>query len=79
MPFAAIVVPRGLFEMFSNSVLGGAPWAYGWMEVLPGPFPKILVVYAIALFEEFALRGYLQGTLERHFSLKRSIFLTALL
>ena len=46
---------------------------------IPHPLPSVLIVYAIAFFEEFALRGYLQSTLERHFSLKRAIFVTGIL
>jgi membrane protease YdiL (CAAX protease family) len=79
LPLVPILLPRIAFEMLGNSHLGGREWAYGVFELLPGPFPGILLVYAIALFEEFALRGYLQNTLEKHFSLKRSIFLTGIL
>jgi membrane protease YdiL (CAAX protease family) len=59
--------------------LGGPDSAYGAFELLPALTPQILLVYVIALFEELALRGFLQGTLEKHLSLKRSIFLTGLL
>jgi membrane protease YdiL (CAAX protease family) len=78
IPLAVALLPRLVFEIMSKISIVVTP--FDWSEILiPRPFPSILVVYVIALLEEFVLRGYLQTTLEKHFSLKRSIFLTALL
>jgi membrane protease YdiL (CAAX protease family) len=77
----AIPLAGGLLPRF---VLGVAFKPYlmpsEWPELfIPHPLPSVLAVYVIAFFEEFAVRGYLQTLLERHFSLNRSIFLTGLL
>ncbi|HUJ33513.1 MAG TPA: CPBP family glutamic-type intramembrane protease [Candidatus Acidoferrum sp.] len=78
LPLALIFVPRLLFKLLEG--FGVVVTPFGWREMLvPQPLPSILIVYAIALLEEFALRGYLQPTLESIFGVKRSIFLTALL
>jgi membrane protease YdiL (CAAX protease family) len=76
IPLAVVLIPRFL--------LGGPfqfdRWTPESFELfIPHPLPWVLIVYAIAFFEEFAVRGYLQTTLRRHLDLKRSIFLTALL
>lgn len=54
------------------------PIAFLGMD-LPRPSLWILVVYLIALLQEFVLRGCLQACLMRRFGLKRAIFLVALL
>lgn len=80
IPLIAVLGTRVVFKVVSESpVFNGPGWAYRWGALLPQPLPRILIVYLIALFEEFALRTYLQSTLEKHFSLAKSIFLTALL
>lgn len=78
IPLAVALLPRLVFEILSKPSI--IVTTFDWSDMLiPHPLPTVLVVYVIAFLEEFAVRGYLQTTLERHFSLKRSIFLTGLL
>jgi len=76
IPLGAVLVPRFLLGVVFAPYLEPSEWP---KLFLPHPLPWVLMVYIIAFFEEFAVRGYLQTALEEHFSLRRSIFLTALL
>ena len=76
LPLGVVLVPRFLLGVAFKPYLEPDEWPELF---LPHPLPWVLIVYVIAFFEEFAVRGYLQTTLEKHFSLKRSIFLTGLL
>jgi membrane protease YdiL (CAAX protease family) len=76
IPLAGVLLPRFLLGVVFSRYL--VLWE--WPELfIPHPLPWVLTACVIAFFEEFAVRGYLQTTLETHFSLKRSIFLTGLL
>jgi membrane protease YdiL (CAAX protease family) len=76
LPLGVVLLPRFLLGVAFKPYLEPDEWP---ALFLPHPLPSVLLVYVIAFFEEFAVRGYLQTTLERHLSLKRSIFLTGLL
>ncbi|MFZ0639181.1 MAG: type II CAAX endopeptidase family protein [Candidatus Acidiferrales bacterium] len=76
IPLACVLLPRFLLGVLFQPYLVPSEWP---QLFIPHPLPSVLVVYVIAFFEEFAIRGYLQTSLETHFSLKRSIFLTGLL
>jgi membrane protease YdiL (CAAX protease family) len=76
VPLACILVPRFVLGVLFRPYLVPSEWPELF---IPHPLPWVLTAYVIAFFEEFAVRGYLQTTLETHFSLKRSIFLTGLL
>lgn len=75
-PLAGVLFPRFLLGVVFSPYLVPPEWPELF---IPHPLPWVLTAYVIAFFEEFAVRGYLQTTLETHFSLKRSIFLTGLL
>jgi membrane protease YdiL (CAAX protease family) len=76
LPLAVVLIPRFLLGVAFKPYLEPDEWP---KLFIPHPLPWVLIAYAIAFFEEFAVRGYLQITLEKHLSLKRSIFLTGLL
>lgn len=76
IPFACILLPRFFLGVASQPFID----LYEWNRFfIPHPLPWVLIVFVIAFFEEFAIRGYLQTALESHFSLNRSIFLTGIL
>ena len=76
IPLGVVLIPRFLLGV----VFSSSRWPSGEPDVfIPHPLPSVLVVYLIAFFEEFALREYLQSRLEKHLSLKRSIFVTGIL
>jgi membrane protease YdiL (CAAX protease family) len=76
IPLAAVLLPRFFLGVVFKSYLEPSDWPEFF---IPHPLPWILAAYVIAFFEEFAMRGYVQTTLEKHFSLARSNFLTGLL
>jgi membrane protease YdiL (CAAX protease family) len=76
LPLAVVLVPRFLLGVAFKPYLEPDEWPELF---LPHPLPSVLLAYVIAFFEEFAVRGYLQTILEKHLSLRRSIFLTGLL
>jgi len=76
LPLAVVLFPRFLLGVAFKPYLEPDEWPELF---LPHPLPWVLVAYVITFFEEFTVRGYLQTALEKHLSLKRSIFLTGLL
>jgi membrane protease YdiL (CAAX protease family) len=76
LPLAVVLIPRFLLGVAFKPYLEPDEWP---KLFIPHPLPSVLITFAIAFFEELAVRGYLQTTLEKHLSLKRSIFLTGLL
>lgn len=76
VPLGVVLVPRFLLGVAFKPYLEPDEWP---QLFLPHPLPTVLIAYVIAFFEEFAVRGYLQTTIEKHLSLKGSIFLTGLL
>ena len=76
IPLVVVLLPRFLLGVAFKPYLEPSEWP---VLFLPHPLPWVLIAYVIAFFEEFAVRGYLQRTLEKSFSLRRSIFLTGLL
>lgn len=76
LPLGVVLVPRFLLGVAFKPYLEPDEWP---KLFLPHPLPSVFLAYVITFFEEFAVRGYLQTTLEKHFSLKRSVFLAGLL
>ena len=76
IPLTVVLLPRFVLGVIFKSYLVPSEWPELY---IPHPLPWVLAAYVIAFFEEFAVRGYLQSALEKHFSLNRSIFLTGLL
>jgi membrane protease YdiL (CAAX protease family) len=76
IPLACVLLPRFFLGVVFQPYLVLSDWP---QLFIPHPLPWVLAVYAIAFFEEFAIRGYLQTTLETFFSVKKSIFLTGIL
>jgi membrane protease YdiL (CAAX protease family) len=76
IPLTVVLLPRFVLGVVFKSYLVPSEWPELF---IPHPLPWVLAAYVIAFFEEFAVRGCLQSTLEKHFSLNRSIFLTGLL
>lgn len=76
IPLVCVLLPRFLLGVVFQPYLEPAQWP---MLLIPRPLPAILIVYAIAFFEEFAIRGYLQSTLEKYLPLRRAIFVSGIL
>jgi membrane protease YdiL (CAAX protease family) len=76
IPLAVVLLPRFVLGVVFKPYLVPSEWPELF---IPHPLPWVLAAYVMAFFEEFAVRGYLQTTLEKHFSLNRSILLTGLL
>lgn len=76
IPLVCLLLPRFLFGVVFQPYLEPSRWP---QLFIPHPLPTILVVYIIAFLEEFAIRGYLQSTLEKCLSLRRAIFVSGIL
>lgn len=76
IPLACVLLPRFFLGVAFQPFID----LYEWNRIfIPHPLPWVLIVFVIAFFEEFAIRGYLQTALESHFSLNRSILLAGIL
>ena len=76
IPLVVVLIPRFLL----GALFQPDRWTPGPSQLfIPHPLPWVLAIFVIAFFEEFAVRGYLQTTLEQYLSLNRSIFVTGLL